>query len=207
MTEVEIAERTVATLTDKRDRAALRVQQIAEERKAIGFAVHVHGDSKARTKLDKLNVEGATIAGELESVNAALAEAQSRLEAARLAEARKADKRAALALRKSFARFVALSEQMDQVLGAVVTISAEMNAAIAEIHACGHGAPSGQQWLSYGERAMHTQLVRTPWARSFQPLGHNERRTFAALAHDWQAGALRSIEQRLGEQKESADAA
>jgi hypothetical protein len=39
MSEFEIAERTIAVLTDKRDRAALRVQQIAEEREAIGFAV------------------------------------------------------------------------------------------------------------------------------------------------------------------------
>jgi hypothetical protein len=58
MSEIEIAERTMATLADKRERAALRVREIAEERKAIGFAVHVDEHKAARAKLNKLNRRG-----------------------------------------------------------------------------------------------------------------------------------------------------
>ena len=87
MTEVEIAERTVATLTDKRERAALRVSEIAEERKAIGFAVHVDEDKAARAKLTRLNADEAAMAGELQSLDAALKEAGARLEASKAAAA------------------------------------------------------------------------------------------------------------------------
>ena len=78
MTEIEIAERTLATLADKRERAALRVSEIAEERKAIGFAVHVEEDKAARAKLNKLNADDATMAGELQSLDAAIREALER---------------------------------------------------------------------------------------------------------------------------------
>ena len=50
MTEVEIAERTVAALTDKRDRTVARIEEIAAERKAVGFAVHADNDKAARKR-------------------------------------------------------------------------------------------------------------------------------------------------------------
>jgi hypothetical protein len=50
MTEVEIAECTVATLTDKRDRTVARIEEIAAERKAVGFAVHADNDKAARKR-------------------------------------------------------------------------------------------------------------------------------------------------------------
>jgi hypothetical protein len=50
MTEVEIAECTVATLTDKRDRTVARIEEIAAEREAVGFAVHADNDKAARKR-------------------------------------------------------------------------------------------------------------------------------------------------------------
>ena len=61
MDDIEVAEKTLAALTDKRDRALARTEAMEDERQAIGFAVHADGDRKARTRLDQLNIDAATI--------------------------------------------------------------------------------------------------------------------------------------------------
>jgi hypothetical protein len=94
MTEVEIAECTVATLTDKRDRTVARIEEIAAERKAVGFAVHADNDKAAR-KRGSISWMPMPLASQAncKAWTPALAEAQRRLEQARQDEARKADKR------------------------------------------------------------------------------------------------------------------
>jgi hypothetical protein len=92
------------------------------------------------------------------------------------------------------------------MLASVVETSARLNVVVNEIHALGHGAPSGQQWLSYGERAIHTALMQTPWARSFTPIAPRERRTFAGLAREWAGGAERAVAARLGVTTEKQEA-
>ena len=57
MTEIEIAERTLATLQDKKDRAQQRNAEIAEQRKHLGYDAHANADAKARKQLDALNME------------------------------------------------------------------------------------------------------------------------------------------------------
>ena len=59
MTDVEIVERTISQLTDKRDRITQRSTAISDERQSLGFDVHANDDKAARAKLDKLNAEAA----------------------------------------------------------------------------------------------------------------------------------------------------
>jgi hypothetical protein len=66
-------------LIQKRDKLAARAEQISDARKAIGYATFVDGDKAARKKLDALNVESGTIAGELEALSAAIAEGRRSL--------------------------------------------------------------------------------------------------------------------------------
>lgn len=91
MTNIEIAEKTIASLTDKRDRAVQRSSEIAATRQALGYAVHVDDNKAARERLDKANADMAFIAGEVEGIDAALAEANARLAAARSTAGRAAD--------------------------------------------------------------------------------------------------------------------
>lgn len=197
MNDVEAAEKTLASLADKRDRAAARIEQIADERQAIGFAVHADGDPKARKRLDQLNLDAATIASELASIEAALVEAQARLAQAQHAEATKQDRQAAQELRKAFDRFVKLAEEMDAALAAVVTTSNEMEATINAIHHLGYASPTGQQWLSIGALSLNTSLMLTPWRREFRHLPPNQRHSFTELAKGWRAGADTNIAARL----------
>ncbi len=79
---VTVAEQTVANIQQKRATAAARAEEIADARKRLGFRVHADGDKDARAQLEKLNSEDAALAGELQSLDGALAEAESRLASA-----------------------------------------------------------------------------------------------------------------------------
>jgi len=195
MNDIEAAERTLAALTDKRDRAERRVREIAEERGAIAFNAHVDGDQKARKRLDQLNLDAATITSELAGIDAAIAEATARLEQAKHVEASEADRQRVAELRKTYNAFIELSAELDAALALVVENAQAMKATVDEIHRLGGGAPTGQQFLTFGELALQTRLMATPWARAFRHLSPRERRSFTALARDWSPN------------KETADAA
>ena len=83
-TEIEHCEQIIAGLSDKHDRAKARVLQIAEERKSLGYAAHVEQDAKAIKQLAALNHDAIALDGEIESIEAAIAEAKKH----RLAQAR-----------------------------------------------------------------------------------------------------------------------
>jgi Tfp pilus assembly protein PilN len=83
MTDIQICEETITSLTDKLNAATKRVEQIVIERRQIGFAFYAEGDKSARAALDKLNAESSALAYELEGIKGALTEAHRRLDAAR----------------------------------------------------------------------------------------------------------------------------
>jgi hypothetical protein len=63
MTDVEIAEQTIATLTDKLNAATKRASEIAAERQKIGYLVDVGNDEPAQAKLAKLTAELSAFPG------------------------------------------------------------------------------------------------------------------------------------------------
>jgi hypothetical protein len=88
-TETEIvaqAEKTVASLEDKRRALIQKATELAEERQRVSFAAHT-GDAKARQRLNAINTETSMQASEMASIEAAIVEAQSRVTAAKNAEA------------------------------------------------------------------------------------------------------------------------
>ncbi len=105
MSDIEKYEDVIRELEAKKARLVARDAAIASERATLGYAAHVDDDAKARAKVGKLNAEAVTLAGELESITAALRTAGERLAAARQAEAVAADKANALALREELQAF------------------------------------------------------------------------------------------------------
>ena len=188
MTDIEAAERTIAALTDKLDRATARLTQIAEERKAIGFAVHADGDPAARKRLDQLNVDDAAMAGELQSLDAAIVEARTRLAQAQQAAATAVDRKRAAELRKTFDKFVALGEEADRALATFLEASTEMKEAMDKIHSFGGGAPTGQQFLTFGQLALDAVLMFT--RRGSANIAISLRATGARSAISLAAGAM-----------------
>ena len=117
--------------------------------------------------------------------------------------AQAADREAAVALRNAYNTFVELSADLDAALALVVENAQAVKATVDEIHRFGGGAPTGQQFLTFGELALQTALMQTPWARGFRHLSSRERRTFADLARGWSGGvAAAKLAERLGEQQE-----
>jgi hypothetical protein len=88
MTNIEIAERTLASLQDQRDRASVRASEIAAERQLCAYAFYAAGSEEAKTKLAALNRQAIEIVQTSEALDGALLEARKRLALARDAVAR-----------------------------------------------------------------------------------------------------------------------
>ena len=124
------AEHTLSALQAKRDAAAARAEQIGREREGIGYAVFVDDDAAARKQLDKLNLESATLAGELAALAAAIAKATEKLAAAKSDAARAADRQQALALRGHVREFVECGKQADAALAMLIAATHAMRDAL-----------------------------------------------------------------------------
>src|SRR5205814_312151 len=98
--DVSKAERVIAELRGKREAMIAHATEVANERSALAYAAHAGDDSKARGRLNEINRELAVHDSELRSLDAAIAEASKRLEAARQAEALAADRKLAAEARK-----------------------------------------------------------------------------------------------------------
>lgn len=194
------AERVLASLDQKRKACVQRGTELCDERANVALAAHT-GDAKARKQLDEINTALGTHASELASLDAALAAAASALARAQQQAETAADRKAACELRVAFDRFVTLGEEADRALATFLAASVEMKAVMDEIHSLGGGAPTGQQFLTFGSMATDAVLMMTPWKREYRHLAPRDRRTFADLARGWLAGAAPAIAARLGEQQ------
>lgn len=194
----EGAERVVAELCDKRASTAERIDALSAERQLIAYAAHT-GDMKARKRLDALNAESATFAGEIEGIDAAIVEAGARLEAARRAEALADDQAAARALRAVVAEFQDHARGIDQAFADVVKRAEAFAGCASKMRDLGADRPSDAQLMALGARALKTALMKTPWARAFEHLPPGERHTISELADVWAKAIEATIAQRLGE--------
>jgi hypothetical protein len=81
MTAVEQAEATVKIFDDKRRAIIEKNVELADERQRIAYLAH-SGDKKARARLDAINSETSVYVSELQSIEAAITEANKHLAAA-----------------------------------------------------------------------------------------------------------------------------
>ena len=143
---------------------------------------------KARKRVndfERLNADEATMAGELQSLDAALKEASARLEAARHAEAVEAAKKNAAEMRIALAEFTECGISIDEALAALVEEGAALRAALNKIHVLGAPHPRDEQVNALITNAILTALGATPWKREFRTLAPRERRNMADLVRAW----------------------
>jgi hypothetical protein len=203
MTKTEKAEATVSGLEDKRRALANHAIELAEERQRVSFAAHT-GDAKARQRLDKISAEHSAHESEMASLEAAILEAQARLNVVRAAEAIAQDRAAALQLRGLLAEFVELGEEIDAAFADITAAATQMRDVLSRMHGLGARSPSHDQLRVLGTLALKTALMDTPWAKEFEHLAPNQRRSFAALVRGWHDQLAPSIEARIGEKQEEA---
>jgi hypothetical protein len=198
-------EQILRDLVQKRDKASAQVELIGQERKRIGFNVFVDNDKSARKKLDELNLSSATIAGDLEAMEAAICEAKSRLAAAKAADDRAADEVKAKALLEVAAAFddhvTKLSEAADALVLACSTIAMLQSKA----YSLGAGRPTEQQLKIMVGRIVCTTIMRAGLQRQVgtEFLAPGDRKTADGLRQ--YADAIRTdAGARLGDERRAA---
>lgn len=204
MTKIEEAEKTLATLEDRRTALVQKAADLADERQRISFAAHAGGDAKARKRLDEINGVMASHSSEVESVQAAIDEASRRLDAAHRDAALEADRVAAHQLNKELETFEQTAKSLDVHLEKVVIYATILEQTLIAMNSLGAPAPSRAQLDALGTRALLTALQKTPFSRAFSPIPPNERRTFGALIKDWSVLVRNNIAARLGDEKHEA---
>jgi hypothetical protein len=217
MTDVQNAEQILVDLKVKRQQAAARKSEIAQERKSLAYAARADGDVKAGKRLDALNLEGATIAGEVESLDAAIAEATRRLEAARQAEALEEDRANARELRKVLGELEGHGRKVDEALAALVASSRDFDETLNRMHRLGNEYPSDGQVFTNAVNVIWTALMQIPWHREFHVLAPHQKRSFAEMfngrtgnaAHNpgwlgWREAIEGNVRRRLGEPQDEA---
>jgi hypothetical protein len=211
LTAVECVERTISQLQDKKDRIAQRAKEISAQRQELGFAVHANNDKAAAKKLADLNAEFLTLAGETESIDGALTEAQKRLTAAKQVAAGEVAKANAVEIKELLTVFATVAQDMDEALADFATSSHELRDVVNKLHNLGCNFPNHNQIESLGTRAVLTAISQSIFKRAVETLAPSERRQFGPMVATWIESIERNnIKPLLGESeqtKEKADAA
>lgn len=201
--EVENATKTLNGLMDQREQLVARSNKIISDRQAISYAAHAGNDKGAKERLRKLNDETLLHSAELESMDAAIAEANSRLAAAQQAETQAADRANAEALRIKLARFKELGFILDDCFADFASAASEMKDVLGQMHQLGAASPSQEQLRVLGALAVKTGLLSGPWSKEFDPIAPNQRKSFKALVAGWSAMIEQNnIAHRLDEQQQ-----
>jgi hypothetical protein len=197
---VSDAEQVIGDLEKKRAALVARDNELSTIRASYAYAAHARDDKSARAKLDQINRETAEHGSELASIDAALKTAQQRLESAKRAEAKQADREQAKALRDALAQFMQHAAGVDSALDVLISSCNGLQESLTAMHQSGSQFPSDAQLQSLGGRVLLGALSRTPFRRNFETLPPLERdRSMARIAQQWSDTVERSIQQRLGD--------
>jgi DNA repair exonuclease SbcCD ATPase subunit len=196
VTEVAKAEQTLASLEDKRKDLANRAIELDAERQKISFAAHT-GDNKARKRLDEINTASANHTSEMQSIDAAIAEANQRLEAAKREAAIVDDRAKAEQLKILIDELGELGTEIDAAFGDAIAHLASLKSVLDKIHALGVPNPSHDQLRVFSTLAMRTVLMQMPYPREFEIVPPSQRRTFQQMVSGWQVMLLQNIAARL----------
>jgi chromosome segregation ATPase len=198
---VEHCEKIAADLQDQRDALIGRIKTLGTQREAVSYAAYT-GNKDAKAKLDKINIEASTIGHEIVSIEAAIAEAEKRLNTAKAAEAQAADRTNALKLRDKLAKFRELGAVLDDCFTDFKSAGFEQKQVLDDIHNLGQPTPSAQQYRVLCEVALKTAVQGTPfWSQDFPAMAPNQRKTFKSIGDAWCEVIEANIAARLGEQK------
>ena len=206
-TEIENAEAVIARLEDKRKTLIDKKIELDAETQRISYDAHT-GDAKAKHRLSAINNEISTHEREMNSVELALKEAQSRLAKANRNAATEADRELALRQRALADKFLELGNDAHEALVDAVGNLQEMADVHREMYQLGIRFPSNDQFRVLGARALQTALQETPWRKDLEIslLAPNQRQSFAALVAAWHATMMQDINRRIGD-KQSEKAA
>ena len=184
----------VSDLEDRLQQARTCLTAITAERKAISLAAHM-GSGEDRARLDQLNREGGILAGEIEGIEAAIAQVQARItetEAAAVFEAEREKRQAMLQLAEELQDH---AEKIDHLWRQSISEYVTLQGKLHQIaNACG-GRPALHVAQSACRRALISAFIGTPL--QLQLLAPGDRHTVADLVATWVENARGWITQSM----------
>ena len=201
-TAIETAKAVRAEIETKLEHAKAELPAIDAERAGHAFAAAT-GSEPAKRALDKLNRRKVEMILEIETLEAALLEANRRGEAAeRDAQLAELAAHAERALQIG-GGLVDRARKVDEALAVIVAESKAIEADIRELnHRLGCKNPHEYQFASLGTRAFHAALMFSPL--KLEHLAPNQRHTFTELAVKWSATIARWASPYLQKKEEAA---
>jgi hypothetical protein len=186
-TPVEEARSIAAELEDKRRDALRNLAEIDDTRAALAFDAMTSGGEAAK-RVKALDAERLRIASDVESLNAAIAEAGRRVEAAQAAADREDERRRAELARPIAERLKMRAAAIDAGLAAARENLAGSYDDMRELARLGAPAPSGALIEVNVTRAMDVGLVGLH--EKVRPVPPGQRYSFAELFNGWASPCL-----------------
>jgi hypothetical protein len=175
---VDSAEATLLGFQKQRDVLVDKQAVLAERRRVAAFEAHLKGDTKL---LDDLAEEAVRLDHRIAGLDDAIKEAERRVAQAQDRAARETDRAKAQALRGELRHFEECAAKLDVAFATIAEVGHEFHDVASRMHSLGAPVPSGQQVDSLGYRSLLTVIAASPWARHFDHVAPNERRTFSQL--------------------------
>jgi hypothetical protein len=172
----------VAELQEKLSQAKARQTVISADRKAISLAAHM-GSADDRVRLDQLNREGAILSGEIESIEAAIAEVQARIADVKAAAALDADRQKRQEVVRLASELSQHAKKIDHLWRASIDEYLALQRKLHEIAQSSGGRPSRHLVQAACRRALISAFIGSPL--QLELLAPGERHTVADLTATW----------------------
>jgi len=184
----------VAALEDELAQAKERQAVITQERKAIALAAHM-GSAEDRARLDQLNRDGAVLFGEIESIEAAIAEAHARIATLKNTAAVEAERQRRREIVRRADELREHAAKIDSLWRASVEEYQVLQDKLHEIVQSGVGRPARHLVQTACRRALVSAFIGTPL--QLELLAPGERHTVSDLVASWAANVEAWAQQPL----------
>jgi hypothetical protein len=178
-------------------------RELVQRRQEISFDAHT-GVVAKKKDLDTIISQITTHDQQVLSVEAAIAEAQARVVAARLKEEREQEKASARELKKLIGDMLEHGAVVDDCLADLVNAGNNLKECFDRLSQLRISSPRFEQLEVMGHLAILTALNASIWKRGFETLAPNQRKNFTDVIAAWRTMLMAGVEARLGEQKEEA---
>jgi hypothetical protein len=178
----EDAKTILPQLEAKLSAAKARQAEISRERAGISLAAHM-GSASDRARLDELNREGAILAGEIEGLEAALAQAKARIAEAEANAAAEVDRGKRREVAQVADEIRGHGERIDTLWRQSIEEYDGLQAKLQQIVQLGVGRPTQQQVRVACQRALLAAFIGSPL--QIEIIAPNQRHTVTDLANSW----------------------
>jgi hypothetical protein len=201
------AEKTLKELQARQERHTARAVELEAARKQASFGAHALHDAEQRKALDDVVDESLRHETEGRAIADAIEEAKRRLVVAQAHQAAAVDRQRAQQVLEIVAAVREAGRILDGAARALGEKSNEITRLIGQLHGLGIRFPSHEQWDVFGDAALKTVIMGTPWSRRYRLVAPNERKSFGVLVDDWATMIEQRIRIQFGERKDENDAA